>query len=72
VVGGIGAFVSGAMAICGFLRLQNLNRFESYYREIREIGLSGPTAENWGYLHVRAGNCDCANHIPVDRWTRRL
>jgi hypothetical protein len=67
VVGGIGAFVLGAIAFCGFLRLQNLNRFESYHREIREIGLAGPTAESRGYLHVRAGNFACANHIPVDR-----
>jgi TRAP-type uncharacterized transport system substrate-binding protein len=37
VAGGIGAFVSGAIAFYGFLRLRSLYRFESYYREIGEI-----------------------------------
>jgi TRAP-type uncharacterized transport system substrate-binding protein len=37
VVGGIVYFLSGAIAIYGFLRLRNLRRFESYYREIGEI-----------------------------------
>jgi hypothetical protein len=35
--GGVGAFVSGAIAFYGFLRLRNLKRFESYYREIERI-----------------------------------
>jgi TRAP-type uncharacterized transport system substrate-binding protein len=35
--GGIGAFVSGTVAFYGFLRLRNLRRFESYYREIGQI-----------------------------------
>jgi TRAP-type uncharacterized transport system substrate-binding protein len=35
--GGIGAFLSGAIALYGFLRLRNLRRFESYYREIEQI-----------------------------------
>jgi TRAP-type uncharacterized transport system substrate-binding protein len=35
--GGIGAFASGLIAFYGFLRLRNLKRFESYYREIRQI-----------------------------------
>lgn len=37
LIGGTGAFVSGAIALYGFLRLRSLNRFESYYREIAEI-----------------------------------
>jgi hypothetical protein len=37
VAGGIGAFVSGAVAFYMFLRLRKLNRFEAYYREIGEI-----------------------------------
>jgi hypothetical protein len=37
VAGGIGAFLSGMFALYGFLRLRNLNRFESYYREIEQI-----------------------------------
>lgn len=37
VLGGVGAFLSGAIAFYGFLRLRSLNRFESYYREIGEI-----------------------------------
>jgi TRAP-type uncharacterized transport system substrate-binding protein len=35
--GGIGAFVSAAIAFYGFLRLRHLRRFESYYREIGQI-----------------------------------
>jgi hypothetical protein len=35
--GGIGAFLSGAIALYGFLRLRKLRRFESYYREIEHI-----------------------------------
>jgi TRAP-type uncharacterized transport system substrate-binding protein len=35
--GGIGAFLSGAIAVYGYLRLRNLRRFESYYREIGRI-----------------------------------
>jgi TRAP-type uncharacterized transport system substrate-binding protein len=35
--GGIVYFLSGAIAIYGFLRLRNLKRFESYYREIGQI-----------------------------------
>jgi hypothetical protein len=35
--GGIGAFASGVIAFYGFLRLRNLKRFESYYREIGQI-----------------------------------
>jgi TRAP-type uncharacterized transport system substrate-binding protein len=34
---GIGAFLSGAVAVYGFLRLRNLRRFESYYRKIGQI-----------------------------------
>jgi hypothetical protein len=37
LAGGIGAFVSGAIAFYGFLRLRSLYRFESYYHEIGEI-----------------------------------
>jgi len=37
VAGGIGAFVSGAVAFYMFLRLRKLNRFEAYYREIGQI-----------------------------------
>jgi TRAP-type uncharacterized transport system substrate-binding protein len=39
LAGGIGAFTSGALAFYGFLRLRNLRRFESYYREIGQIEL---------------------------------
>jgi TRAP-type uncharacterized transport system substrate-binding protein len=35
--GGIGAFLSGMIAFYGFIRLRNLRRFESYYREIEQI-----------------------------------
>jgi TRAP-type uncharacterized transport system substrate-binding protein len=37
--GGIGAFLSGALAVYSFLRLRHLNRFEAYYREIGQIEL---------------------------------
>jgi hypothetical protein len=37
LIGGIGAFISGMIAFYGFLRLRNLHRFESYYREIGQI-----------------------------------
>jgi TRAP-type uncharacterized transport system substrate-binding protein len=39
--GGIGAFLSGAIAFYSFLRLRNLRRFESYYREIEQIEMLG-------------------------------
>jgi TRAP-type uncharacterized transport system substrate-binding protein len=35
--GGLGAFLSGMIAFYGFLRLRNLRRFETYYREIGQI-----------------------------------
>jgi TRAP-type uncharacterized transport system substrate-binding protein len=35
--GGMGAFLSAVIALYGFLRLRNLRRFESYYREIEQI-----------------------------------
>jgi TRAP-type uncharacterized transport system substrate-binding protein len=35
--GGFVYFLSGAIAIYGFLRLRNLRRFEAYYREIGQI-----------------------------------
>jgi TRAP-type uncharacterized transport system substrate-binding protein len=38
--GGIGAFLSGVIALYGFLRLRNLRRFESYYREIEQIEMT--------------------------------
>jgi len=37
LAGGVGAFISGAIAFYGFLRLRSLYRFEAYYREIGEI-----------------------------------
>jgi TRAP-type uncharacterized transport system substrate-binding protein len=37
LIGGLGAFLSGAIAFYGFLRLRHLNRFESYYHEIGQI-----------------------------------
>jgi TRAP-type uncharacterized transport system substrate-binding protein len=37
LAGGIGAFLSGVIAFYGYLRLRNLRRFESYYREIGQI-----------------------------------
>jgi TRAP-type uncharacterized transport system substrate-binding protein len=39
LAGGIGAFLSGAVAVYGYLRLRHLSRFESYYREIEQIEL---------------------------------
>jgi hypothetical protein len=39
LAGGIGAFLSGAIAVYSFLRLRHLNRFGSYYREIGQIEL---------------------------------
>jgi TRAP-type uncharacterized transport system substrate-binding protein len=38
-LGGLGAFVSGLVAVYGFLRLRQLRRFESYYQEIRRLEL---------------------------------
>jgi TRAP-type uncharacterized transport system substrate-binding protein len=37
LAGGTGAFLSGAIAFYGFLRLRHLRRFESYYRDIGQI-----------------------------------
>src|SRR5262249_43737108 len=37
LAGGIGALLSGAIAVYGYLRLRALKRFESYYREIEQI-----------------------------------
>jgi TRAP-type uncharacterized transport system substrate-binding protein len=37
LAGGIGAFLSGAIAVYGYLRLRKLNRFEAYYSEIGQI-----------------------------------
>lgn len=39
VLGGLGAFLSGIVAVYGFLRLRQLRRFESYYQEIRRLEL---------------------------------
>jgi hypothetical protein len=39
VAGGLGAFASGVVAFYGFLRLRQLRRFESYYRELRRLEL---------------------------------
>jgi TRAP-type uncharacterized transport system substrate-binding protein len=36
---GIGYFLSGGIAVYGFLRLRHLKRFESYYRDIEQIEL---------------------------------
>jgi len=38
-LGGLGAFVSGVVAVYGYLRLRQLRRFESYYQEIRRLEL---------------------------------
>lgn len=37
--GGMGALISGMVAIYGFLRLRQLRRFEAYYKEIRRLEL---------------------------------
>jgi hypothetical protein len=37
LLGGLGAFVSGILALYGFLRILQLRRFESYYEEVRRI-----------------------------------
>jgi TRAP-type uncharacterized transport system substrate-binding protein len=39
LAGGLGAFLSGAIAVYGYLRLRHLGRFEPYYREIGQIEL---------------------------------
>jgi TRAP-type uncharacterized transport system substrate-binding protein len=39
VLGGLGAFISGLVAIYGYLRLRQLRRFEAYYQEIRRLEL---------------------------------
>src|SRR5262249_16391811 len=44
--GGIGAIMSGAIAVYGFLRLRKLRRFESYYREIQQLELIARGLEN--------------------------
>jgi hypothetical protein len=59
LAGGIGAFTSGLIAFYGFLRLRNLNRFESYYREIERIemiarGLEGDPAAPADVASLRA------------------
>jgi hypothetical protein len=37
LLGGLGAFVSGALGLYGFLRILQLRRFESYYQEVCRI-----------------------------------
>jgi TRAP-type uncharacterized transport system substrate-binding protein len=37
--GGVGALVSGVVAVYSFLRLRQLRRFEAYYKEIRRLEL---------------------------------
>lgn len=37
LVGGIGCFLSGVIALYGLLRLRSLRRFEQYYRDIGQI-----------------------------------
>jgi hypothetical protein len=49
LAGSLGAFLSGAIAFYGFLRLRHLNRFKSYYDELGQIemiaaGLKEPPA----------------------------
>jgi TRAP-type uncharacterized transport system substrate-binding protein len=39
VLGGLGAFISGAVALWGYLRLRQLRRFAYYYQEIRRLEL---------------------------------
>jgi TRAP-type uncharacterized transport system substrate-binding protein len=39
VLGGLGAFVSGIVALYGYLRLRQLQRFACYYQEIRRLEL---------------------------------
>jgi hypothetical protein len=39
VGGGLGAFLSGVVALYGFLRLRQLRRFEAYYHDIRRLEL---------------------------------
>jgi TRAP-type uncharacterized transport system substrate-binding protein len=46
LAGGTGAFLSGMIAVYGFLRLRHLSRFESYYREIEQIELIARGLEN--------------------------
>jgi TRAP-type uncharacterized transport system substrate-binding protein len=45
-LGGLGAFLSGVIAIYGFLRLRQLRRFEAYYHEIRRLELIARGQEN--------------------------
>ena len=37
LLGGLGAFASGVLGLYEFLRILQLRRFESYYREVRRI-----------------------------------
>jgi TRAP-type uncharacterized transport system substrate-binding protein len=46
LAGGIGAFLSGAIAVFGYLRLRHLKRFEAYYREIGQIEMIGRGLED--------------------------
>src|SRR5262249_44683481 len=46
VLSGIGCFLSGVIAFYGFLRLRNLRRFESYFREIGQIEMIARGFEN--------------------------
>jgi TRAP-type uncharacterized transport system substrate-binding protein len=56
LAGGIGAFFSGVIAVYGFLRLRNLRRFESYYREIGNIEMTAR-----GLKHDPAAPTDVAS-----------
>jgi TRAP-type uncharacterized transport system substrate-binding protein len=70
LAGGIGAFFSGVFAVYGFLRLRNLRRFESYYREIGRIEMTARGLEHdpaaptdvlspWSHLEERLTKLKC-------------
>jgi TRAP-type uncharacterized transport system substrate-binding protein len=44
--GGLVYFLSGVIALYGYLRLRKLRRFESYYREIRQIEMAARGLED--------------------------
>jgi hypothetical protein len=46
LAGGIVYFLSGVIALYGFLRLRKIRRFESYYREIGQIEMIARGLEN--------------------------
>jgi hypothetical protein len=70
IIGGLGAFASGIIALYTFLRLRKLNRFEEYFHEIGRIELiargvvqdtDAPTSRHalWAHLEKRLSDLKC-------------